>query len=39
MLVLLRGRERTEQEWQKLLADSNFEAVSIADGLIQARCA
>jgi len=38
MLVLLRGRERTEEQWQTLLADSDFEAVSIADGLIQAQC-
>jgi O-methyltransferase domain/Dimerisation domain len=38
MLVLLRGRERTEEEWRRLLGDSDFEAVSIGDGLIEARC-
>jgi hypothetical protein len=38
MLVLLRGRERTEEQWKSLLADSDFEVVSISDGLIQAQC-
>jgi hypothetical protein len=38
MLVLSGGRERTEQEWRALLAGAGLEAVSIEDGLVQARC-
>jgi predicted O-methyltransferase YrrM len=38
MLVLLRGRERTEEEWRKLLSESSFEVTAISDGLIQAAC-
>jgi O-methyltransferase domain len=38
MLVLARGRERTEDEWRKLLSGARFEVVSISDGLIQATC-
>jgi hypothetical protein len=38
MLVLIRGRERTEQEWRALLDASGFDVVSISDGLIVARC-
>jgi O-methyltransferase len=38
MLVLLRGRERTEAEWRRLLGDSDFEVVSVGDGLIEATC-
>ena len=38
MLVLLRGRERTEEEWRLLLAQSDFDVVSISDGMIEARC-
>jgi hypothetical protein len=38
MLVLLRGRERTEEEWRKLLSGAAFEIASISDGLIQAEC-
>jgi hypothetical protein len=38
MLVLLRGRERTEAQWRQLLEDAGFRATSIADGLIEAEC-
>ena len=38
MLVLFRGRERTEPEWQALLERSGFAAERIEDGLIEARC-
>jgi len=38
MLVLLRGRERNEQEWRELLSRAGFEVVSISDGLIEATC-
>jgi hypothetical protein len=38
MLVLAGGRERTEPEWRALLVAGGFEAVSIANGLIEARC-
>jgi hypothetical protein len=38
MLVLLRGRERNEEQWRELLAASDFEVASISDGLIQATC-
>jgi 16S rRNA G1207 methylase RsmC len=37
MLVLLGGKERTEDEWQALLAAERFEPRAIADGLIDAR--
>jgi precorrin-6B methylase 2 len=38
MLVLFRGRERTEPEWRALLEGAGLEPVSIEDGLIEARC-
>jgi hypothetical protein len=38
MLALLGGRERTEAEWQALLAAGGFEPTRIEDGLIEARC-
>lgn len=38
MLVLLRGRERTEVQWRRLLADAGFAVTSIDDGLIEATC-
>lgn len=38
MLVLLRGRERTEEQWRRLLDDIDLRVTSISDGLIQARC-
>jgi hypothetical protein len=38
MLVLLRGRERTEEQWRKLLSGSNFEVESISDGRIVSKC-
>ena len=37
MLVIAAGRERTEEEWRALLDATGFEAVTIEDGLIQAR--
>ncbi len=38
MLVLQRGRERTEPEWRALLEGAGFQIDQIEDGLIQARC-
>ncbi len=38
MLTLFDGRERDEAQWRALLASGGFEPVSIADGLIEARC-
>jgi hypothetical protein len=38
MLVLAGGRERTEPQWRSLLEGAGLEPVSIADGLVQARC-
>ena len=38
MLVLQRGRERTESDWRALLDDAGFRIEQIEDGLIQARC-
>ena len=38
MLVLLGGRERTEEEWRRLLSDAGLEVTSITDGLIEAKC-
>jgi hypothetical protein len=38
MLVIARGRERTEPEWRALLEAAGFEIVTIASGLIEARC-
>jgi O-methyltransferase len=38
MLVLQRGRERTESEWGVLLEGAGFRIEQIEDGLIQARC-
>ena len=38
MLVLQRGRERTESEWRALLDGGGFRVDQIDDGLIQARC-
>jgi O-methyltransferase domain len=37
MLVLLGGKERTEEEWRELLAAERFKPRRIADGLIDAR--
>lgn len=36
MLIIAAGRERTAEEWKKLLSATGFEPVSIEDGLIQA---
>jgi hypothetical protein len=38
MLVLSGGRERSEEEWRRLFDATGLEAVSIEDGLLQARC-
>jgi hypothetical protein len=38
MLVLARGRERTESEWRALLDRANLSAERIEDGLIVATC-
>jgi O-methyltransferase domain len=38
MLVIARGRERTEPEWRDLLEGEGFTIDEIEDGLIQARC-
>jgi len=38
MLVLQRGRERTESDWHALLEGAGFGIEQIEDGLIQARC-
>jgi SAM-dependent methyltransferase len=38
MLVLQRGRERTESDWRTLLDGAGFGIEQIDDGLIQARC-
>jgi len=38
MLVLQRGRERSEAEWHTLLETAGFGIDKIEDGLIQARC-
>jgi hypothetical protein len=38
MLVLQRGRERTESDWRTLLDGAGFRVEQIEDGLIQARC-
>jgi len=38
LLALFGGRERDEAQWRTLLAQCGFEPVSIADGLIEARC-
>jgi DNA-binding Lrp family transcriptional regulator len=37
MLVLNRGRERTEDEWRALLERSGFRAERVEDGLVEAR--
>jgi hypothetical protein len=38
MLVLQRGRERTESEWRALLDGEGFRVDEVEDGLIQATC-
>jgi len=38
MLVLQRGRERTESDWRALLEGASFRVDEVEDGLIQARC-
>ena len=38
MLTLFAGRERTENQWQALLADGGFEPVRFGERLIEARC-
>jgi hypothetical protein len=38
LMLIIGGRERTEEDWRALLGDAAFEIDSIEDGLIQARC-
>jgi hypothetical protein len=38
MLVLQRGRERSESDWHALLDGAGFRIEQIEDGLLQARC-
>jgi SAM-dependent methyltransferase len=38
MLALFAGRERDERQWRALLGDTDFEIVSLRDGLIEAVC-
>jgi hypothetical protein len=38
MLALAAGRERDEEQWRELLERGGFEAVSVTDGLVEARC-
>lgn len=38
MLVLFRGRERTEEEWRALIEGAGFAVDDLRDGLIQASC-
>jgi hypothetical protein len=38
MLVLQRGRERTESEWRALLEGQGFRVDEVEDGLIQSTC-
>ena len=38
MLVLLRGRERTEAQWRRLLDEAGFRVTSVSDGLIESQC-
>jgi DNA-binding HxlR family transcriptional regulator len=38
LMLVLGGRERTEEDWRELLDGAGFAAQSIEDGLIQARC-
>jgi O-methyltransferase domain len=39
MLTLFAGRERTERQWRRLLADAGFEPVRFGPGVIEARSA
>jgi hypothetical protein len=38
LMLVIGGRERTEEDWRALLGDADFEIDSIEDGLIQTRC-
>jgi hypothetical protein len=38
MLALFAGRERSEAQWRKLLAEAGFEPTRLTDGVIEARC-
>jgi hypothetical protein len=38
MLVLFRGRERTEEEWRVMIEAAGFTVDALQDGLIQASC-
>jgi O-methyltransferase/methyltransferase family protein len=38
LMLVIGGRERTEQEWRALLEGAGFEVVGIEDGLVQGTC-
>jgi hypothetical protein len=38
LMLVLGGRERTEEDWRALLEAASFTVESVEDGLIQARC-
>ena len=38
LMLVLSGRERTEEDWRALLEAAGFTVESVEDGLIQARC-
>ena len=38
MLALFAGRERDEAQWRALLAEADFDVMSLRNGLIEARC-
>jgi hypothetical protein len=38
LMLVIGGRERTEEEWRALLEAAGFEVVSLEDGLVQATC-
>ena len=38
LMLVLGGRERTEEDWRALLEAAGFTVGSVEDGLIQARC-
>ncbi len=38
LMLVLGGRERTEEDWRALLEAAGFTVESVEDGLIQARC-
>ena len=38
LMLVLAGRERTEQQWRRLLEGAGLRPVRIEDGLVEARC-